>query len=89
MKSLKNRLDEHYRANMVEGDDEKDETEKIDEANITSEKQFKEWAETVLKKAHGDNYDQSTADKVISDLAGDVEDGDWGAAVGRLSSGLE
>lgn len=89
MKSLTNRLDEHYRSNMFESEEEKDDAENLDEAKITSEKQFKEWAETVLKKAHGDNYDQSTADKVISDLAGDVEDGDWGAAVGRLSSGLE
>lgn len=75
MKSLTRRLNEHY-------------TE-LNEAKITSEKQFREWAETVLKKAHGDNYDQSIADKTIKDLSGDVKDGDWGEAVGRLSSGLE
>lgn len=86
MISLTNRLDEHYRTNLFESEDD---TEKLDEAKITSEKQFREWAETVLKQAHGDNYDQSTADKVISDLAGDVKDDDWGAAVGRLQSGLE
>ena len=60
----------------------------LNEADIKSEKDFKEYAETVLRKAHGDDYDQKIADKVISGIAKDVKGDDWGAAVGKLTSSL-
>jgi hypothetical protein len=62
--------------------------ESVNEAEVKSEADFKKYAETVLKKAHGDKYDEKIAGKVIDGLAKDVKDGDWGAAVGRLTSSL-
>ena len=61
---------------------------KINEADIKSEADFKEYAETVLKKAHGDKFDQKIADKVIAGISKDVKGDDWGAAVGKLTSSL-
>jgi hypothetical protein len=60
----------------------------VNEKDVTDEKSFREYALEVLKKAHPDDFDQKIADKVISDLAAKVKDDDWGAAVGRLTSGL-
>jgi hypothetical protein len=60
----------------------------VNEKDITDEKTFREYALEVLKKAHPDDFDQKIADKVINDIASKVKDGDWGAAVGRLTSGL-
>lgn len=63
--------------------------EKIEEADeVKDEKSFREYALSVLKKAHPKDFDQKIADKVINDLASEVKDGDWGAAVGKLTSGL-
>lgn len=62
---------------------------KVEEAEeIKDEKAFREYALNVLKQAHPDDFDQKIADKVINDLASKVKDNDWGAAVGRLTSGL-
>jgi hypothetical protein len=61
---------------------------KVNEADIKNEKDFKEYAETLLKKAHGDKFDQKIADKVISGISKDVKGDDWGAAVGKITSGL-
>lgn len=55
--------------------------------DITSDSEFKEYAETVLKQAHGDDYDQSIADKTVKDILAD-SDGDFGSAIGKLTSGL-
>jgi hypothetical protein len=60
----------------------------VNEKDVTDEKSFREYALEVLKKAHPDDFDQKIADKVINDLAKEVKDGDWGAAVGKLTSGL-
>lgn len=60
----------------------------VNEADVTDEKSFREYAESVLKKAHGDEYDQAIADKVIDGIVSKVEDNNWGEAVGRLTSGL-
>jgi hypothetical protein len=61
---------------------------KVNEADIKNEKDFKEYAEALLKKAHGDKFDQKIADKVISGISKDVKGDDWGAAVGKITSGL-
>lgn len=60
----------------------------VNEKDVTDEKSFREYAIEVLKKAHPDDFDQKIADKVIKDISSEVKDGDWGAAVGRLTSGL-
>lgn len=60
----------------------------LKEAEVKDEKSFREYAESVLKKAHGDDFDQKIADKVIDGIAGEVEGDDWGAAIGKLTAGL-
>lgn len=60
----------------------------INEKDVTDEKSFREYAESVLRKAHPDDYDEKIANKVIDGIASKVKDNDWGAAVGRLTSGL-
>jgi hypothetical protein len=62
--------------------------EPITEAKITSDEDFIKYGETVLKKAHGDNYDQAKADKTLKGILKDA-DGDYGAAVGALTNGLK
>ena len=61
--------------------------ESINEADIKSEAEFKEYAETVLRKAFGDKYDQKKADETVDGILKKA-DGDYGAAVGMLTSGL-
>ena len=64
-------------------------TDKVEEADeVTDEKSFREYALSVLKKAHPKDFDEKIADKVISDISAEVKDNDWGAAVGKLTSGL-
>jgi len=59
----------------------------VNEAEINSDKEFKEYAETVLQKAFGDEYDENKANDVIDGILSKV-DGDYGAAVGMLTSSL-
>lgn len=62
---------------------------KAGQDEVTDEKSFREYAINVLKQAHGDDFDQSIADKVIDGIVSKVgKDGDWGQAIGRLTSGL-
>lgn len=63
----------------------------LNEADVKNEKTFREYAETVLRKAHKDDYDEKIANKLMDDIVADVKkkgDNDWGAAIGRLTSGL-
>ena len=60
----------------------------INEEDVTDEKSFRAYAESVLKKAHPDDYDEKIANKVIDGIASKVKDDNWGEAVGRLTSGL-
>lgn len=62
--------------------------EKAGKDEVTDEKSFREYALSVLKKAHPKDFDQDIADKVIDGLVSKVKDDDWGAAIGRLTSGL-
>lgn len=68
-------------------DAEKD-AKKAGQEEVTDEKSFREYGMEVLKKAHPKDFDEKIANKVIDDLASKVKDGDWGAAIGRLTSGL-
>lgn len=61
--------------------------ESVNEAKIESDADFKEYAENVLKKAFGEDYDDGTAQKMITDLI-DKYGTDYGAMVGALTSGL-
>lgn len=66
-----------------------DKTQKIEEeTEVTDEKSFREYAEAVLKKAHGDDYDEKIGNKVIDGIIAKVKDNNWGEAIGRLTSGL-
>jgi DNA repair photolyase len=80
-------LFKEYVKNIKEQLKKKSVNEKDDE--VKDEKSFKEYAENVLKKAHGDDYDQDIADKVINGIISKMGDSkDWGQAIGRLTSGL-
>ena len=61
--------------------------ESLNEAEIKTEEEFRAYAETVLKKAHGEKYDEAKAKEAIDGIIAKV-DGDFGAAVGMLTSGL-
>lgn len=61
--------------------------ESVNEADIKNASDFKEYATTVLKKQHGDKFDEKVADKVIKGLSDEAEkSGDWGAAIGKLNA---
>ena len=59
----------------------------INEEDITSDEQFKEYGKEVLKNAHGDDYDEETANDTLQGILDD-SDGDYGEAVGKLQSSL-
>ena len=61
--------------------------ESLNEALVSSESDFRKYAETVLKQAHGDDYDESIASKMIDDLL-DQYGEDYGTMVGVLQSSL-
>lgn len=67
--------------------------EEIDEAilnekDVKSDDDFKEYAETVLKKAFGDDYDEAKAKKTIEGLLKSKKGGDYGEIIGKLQSSL-
>jgi hypothetical protein len=57
------------------------------EKEISSEKEFEEYAMTILKKSHPDNFDQEIADQVVSGLKSKYK-GNFGAMVGALQSSM-
>ena len=59
----------------------------LNEAEIKSDEEFQEYAFTVLKKAFGDDFDEAKAGEVIDGILS-KSDGDYGAAVGMLTSSL-
>lgn len=59
----------------------------VTEAEIKSDEDFKDYAETILKKAFGEDYDEAKAGEVIDGILS-KSDGDYGAAVGMLTSSL-
>ena len=54
---------------------------------IKNDKEFEEYAEAALKKAHPKDFDEKIAKKVIDGLK-KKHDGDYGAMVGALTSGF-
>ena len=59
----------------------------MNESEIKSDEQFKEYAMNILKKAHPDDFNEEEASKTIEDLLKD-HNGDYGAAIGALNNGL-
>jgi len=59
----------------------------LKEAEINSEEEFTEYAHEVLKKAFGEEYDETKAKSTIDGILAKAE-GDFGAAIGMLTSGL-
>ena len=59
----------------------------VNEAEIKSDDEFKEYAFTVLKKAFGDDFDEAKGQEIVDGILS-KSDGDYGAAVGMLTSSL-
>lgn len=59
----------------------------LSEAEIKSDEEFKEYAFTVLKKAFGEEFDETKAQEVVDGILSKSE-GDYGTAVGMLTSSL-
>jgi hypothetical protein len=59
----------------------------VNEAEIKSESEFKEYATAILKKAHPDDFDEKKANDTIDGILKKC-DGDFGAAVGMITSSL-
>ena len=59
----------------------------VTEAEVNSDEEFVEYANTVLKQAFGEEFDEAKAKKVIDGILAKA-DGDYGTAVGMLTSSL-
>ena len=57
----------------------------VNEKEIKSDGEFKEYAMAILKDAHGDKFDEAKAMEVVDGLK-DKYKGDYGAMVGALQS---
>jgi len=59
----------------------------VTESEVNSDEEFEEYAITVLQKAFGEDFDKTKAKKVIDGILSKA-DGDYGTAVGMLTSSL-
>ena len=59
----------------------------VNEAEVKSEAEFKEYAMALLKKAHPDDFDEAKANATVEGILKKC-DGDFGAAVGMITSSL-
>ena len=59
----------------------------VTEAEVNSDEEFVEYANTVLKQAFGEEFDEAKAKKVIDGILAKA-DGDYGTAAGMLTSSL-
>jgi hypothetical protein len=57
------------------------------EAEVSSDEEFTSYAKGILKAAHGDNYDEAKAMAAIEGILKKA-DGDYGSAIGMITSGL-
>lgn len=78
-------LTQHIKENLEEVNESFDHS--LYEGKITSDSSFKEYAEKVLKFAHGSNFDQGKATDTIKGIL-DMANGDYGAAVGILQNAI-
>jgi len=70
-----------------EDEEEMSEAKKVQEAEVSSDEEFMEYAKSILKAAHGDKYDEGKAMAAAEGILKKA-DGDYGAAIGMLTSGL-
>ena len=91
---MEDESDEESSCDSEEGESEKEDDEeeemteaKVTEAEVSSDEEFMEYAKQVLKAAHGDNYDEAKAVEAAKGIL-DKAKGDYGVAVGMLTSGL-
>lgn len=73
--------------NIPYGDIVKVQESKVNEAEIKSDEEFKEYAFSVLKKAFGADFDEAKAQDVVDGILGKVK-GDYAKAAGMLQSSL-
>jgi hypothetical protein len=59
----------------------------VNEAEVSSDEEFNEYATTVLQKAFGEEYDEAKAKQVVDGILAKAK-GDYGVAVGMLTSSL-
>ena len=60
---------------------------KVEEADVKSAEDFKEYAFAVLKQAHGDDFDEAKAQELVDGILDKCGD-DYGACVGTLQASL-
>jgi len=79
------RLEETYDSEAEEVEEETD--AEVSEAEVKSDEEFSEYAMAVLKKAFGSEFDEAKAQETVDGILSKA-DGDYGAAIGMLTSGL-
>ena len=84
--------DEEYDVDSVDKEDKENakdfvEESKVNEAEVKSDEDFKEYAFSVLKKAFGEDFDEAKAQEVVDGLLSKHGD-EYGAAIGALTSSL-
>ena len=86
LKSLTMYLNEKCCGEDKCGEDKKNKKDIIlTEKDVVDEKSFREYAKSILKKMHGDDYDEKKAEEVIDGMIKDKKDDeDWGVLVGKL-----
>ena len=64
----------------------------VNEGEVKSEEDFREYAENKFKEAFGDDLDEDKMNDTINGILNDnkelVDNGDWGALVGILNKSL-
>ena len=84
MKAFKEYILEHIEDALIDG-------EPITEAEetIKDEKSFRDYAENKFKEVFGDKLDtdkmKKIIDGIIEDSKDEIDNGDWGAVVGKLN----
>lgn len=79
--SLNDRIKNVVSLNESKGDD--------GDGKIENEAEFKSSAKKILKKAHGDDYDEDEANEMIASLIKKYgKDGDWSDAIGVVQNSL-
>ena len=85
---LKGEADEKAEGTEIVKEDEEVESveeSKVEEKEIKSDAEFKEYAMAILKDAHGDDFDETKATETADGLIDKYGD-DYGAMVGALQS---
>jgi len=71
----------------LETNKDKKEEKVVEEKEVTDKESFKEYVFAILKKQHGDDFDEKKAQKMVDDLAKEVDGDDWGEVVGKVQNG--